>query len=159
MQTFLHIRLKWLKQTGNTLIGVKLFLILSPGIIQVWWKGFHPHSHLVVLVMPPVKDSLRSGWVDDVFVADARSCRVDPGPSLVYSYHRGRRHGRLPRNHGIFQRLKCSTMSVFIQYLDSLDWHSKGVGTGTRRSRGTFYTVSGIEGQMVVASQSVDPVQ
>ena len=97
--------------------------------------------------------------MDDVFVAAARSCRVDPGPSLLYSHLRGRRHGRLPRSHGIFPRLKCSTMSVFIQYLDSLDWHSKGVGTGTRRSGGTFYTVSGIEGQMVVASQSVDPVQ
>ena len=130
VQTFFHIRLKWLKQTGNTLIRVKLFLILSPGIIQVWWKGmeFHPHRNLVVLVMPPVQDSLRSGWVDDVFVAAARSCRVDPGPSLVYSHLPGRRHGRLPRSHGIFQRLKCSTMSVFIQYLDSLDWHSKGWG-------------------------------
>ena len=120
---------------------------------------FHPHRHLVVRVMQLVPNYLKE-WVDDVFIAAARFCQVDPGLSLVYSHLRGRRHhGRLPRSCGIFQKLKCSTMSKFILYLDSLDWHRKGVGTGTRRSGGTFYTISGIEGQMMVALQAVGPFQ
>ena len=32
------------------------------------------------------------------------------------------REALLPRSYGIFQRLKCSTMAVFVQLLDSLEY-------------------------------------
>lgn len=93
-------------------------------------------------------------WLDTVFAVVCKECTQDYARSIVYSHHR--RRGRKQRSYGVFQRLKCSTQCVFVQTLDSLDWYSKGVGVGGL-SAGEFYTVSGIEGQMIVASQSVGP--